>query len=462
MDYDLAIIGAGPGGYVAAIRAGQTGLKTALIEKTRVGGMCLNWGCIPTKALLESAKRLQAVKDAAALGVDGIDKKQLSFNWEKAVKRVDRIVKRLTKGVEFLLKKNGVKLITGKAAINADKSISVENTNLSAENIIIATGSRPTKVAGSLPAGVVVEIEGLLHMKELPKNVVVLGNGAHAVELAQFFKLVDSKIALVTGEESLIPDADPFVSAYVEKMLKKSKVDMFLSAAVKGYENGELLLEIESDEKDAENKKTIQKVPCDKLINASARTAVLPESAISLDREKDFLFVDDYLRTSASDIYAVGDVNGRSIFAHAASAQGLYVVNRINGMHQDSLFDMARFPINIYTSPEIAQVGLTETQVGQLNSGYKVSEFPLSANGKALTEGASEGLVRMLSDRKYGEVLGVQIIAPHATDMIAEAALIMQMEGTVHDVAQTVHAHPTISEIFMEAGFDAFDQAIHK
>lgn len=460
MDYDLVIIGAGPGGYVAAIRAGQTGLKTAVIEKTKVGGMCLNWGCIPTKALLESAKRLQAVKDAAAFGVDGIDKKQLSFNWEKAVSRVDRIVKRLVKGVEFLLKKNGVKLITGKAAVNADKSVSVENVLLTAKNIIIGTGSRPAKLGVSIPADVLVEVEGLLNLKELPGNVVVLGNGPHAVELAQFFKLVDSKVTLVSQEETLIPNADPFISAYAEKMLNKSRVDVLLSAAIKGFENGELLLEIESDEKEAG--KTVKKVACDKLVNASVRTAVVPESAVSLEMEHGFLRVDDYLRTSEADIYAVGDVNGRSIFAHAASAQGLYVVNRINGIHQDALFDVSRFPINIYTSPEIAQVGLTETQVGQLNAGYKVSEFPLSANGKALTEGAGEGLVRMLSDRKYGEVLGVQIIAPHATDMIAEASLIMQMEGTVHDVSQTVHAHPTISEIFMEAGFDAFDQAIHK
>jgi dihydrolipoamide dehydrogenase len=460
MAYDLIIIGAGPGGYVAAIRAGQTGLKTAVIEKSRVGGMCLNWGCIPTKALLESAKRLQAVKDAETFGIDGIDKKQLSFNWEKAGKRVDRVVKRLTKGVEYLLKKNGVKVITGTAAINADKSVSVENTLLSAKNIIIATGSRPIKLDVSIPGDVLVEVEDLLKLEALPENVVILGNGPHAVELAQFFKLVEKNVTLVTEQEVLIPQADPFLSAYVEKLLKKSRVEVLLSAVVKGYEKGELLLEMEAGEN--EPGKTIKKIACDKLINASVRTAVMPESAVSLEMEKGFLKVDDYLRTSEAGIYAVGDVNGRSIFAHAASAQGLYVVNRINGMHEDSLFDVNRFPINIYTYPEIAQVGLTEPHVIELNTGYKVSEFPLTANGKALIEGETEGMIRMLSDKKYGEVLGVQIIAPHATDMIAEASLIIQMEGTVYDVSHTVHAHPTVSEIVMEAGFDAFDQAIHK
>jgi dihydrolipoamide dehydrogenase len=178
--------------------------------------------------------------------------------------------------------------------------------------------------------------------------------------------------------------------------------------------------------------------------------------------ENGFIKVNDQLETSAKDIYAVGDVNVKSIFAHAASVQGLYVVNRINGIAQTSLFETGKFPVNIYTYPEMAQVGLTEPQIQEPGTKYKVSEFPLTANGKALTEGETEGLIRMLSDKKYGEVLGVQIIAPHATDMIAEASLTMQMEGTVYDVAQTIHAHPTISEVFMEAGFDAFDQAIHK
>lgn len=454
MDYDLVIIGAGPGGYVAAIRAGQVGLKTALIEKAKVGGMCLNWGCIPTKALMESAKRLKAVQDAAAFGVDGVDKSQLSFNWEKAGKRVNRIVKKLTKGVEFLLKKNGVKLITGTAVINADQTVSVDNVLIKAKNIIISTGSRPTPLDVAFPPDVLVEVADLLNLEELPENVVVMGSGPHAVELAQFFSLVGKKVALVSAKSSLIPDADPFLAEQALKFLKKNKVKVLLSAVVKGYENGELLVESGDD--------GLQHVPCAKVINASSRTAVVPESAIPMQVENGFLKVNDFLETGVPGIYGVGDVNGRSIFAHAASAQGLYVVNRIQGIKVDSLFDVDKFPINIYTYPEMAQVGLTEAQASQLNTGYKVSEFPLSANGKALTEGETEGMVRMLSDKKYGEVLGVQIIAPHATDMIAEAAVIMQMEGTVYDVAQTIHAHPTVSEVFLEAGFDAFDQAIHK
>jgi dihydrolipoamide dehydrogenase len=458
MDYDLIIIGAGPGGYVAAIRAGQTGLKTAIIEKSNVGGMCLNWGCIPTKALLESAKRLQLVKKAGDFGIDGIDPKQLSFNWQKAVKRTERIVNRLTKGVQFLLKKNGVEVVTGTASINADKSVSANNVLYPYKNLIIATGSIPSPLSGAVPGDVVVDVEDLLKLEEMPEKVVVLGNGPHAVELAQFFNMAGKTVTLVTTETILIPQVDPFLRDFAAKMLKKAKIDVMMSSAIKGFENGELIIETENDKQGKAGKR----IPCDKLINASQRTAVVPGSGINLEMENGFIKVNDNLETPVKDIYAVGDVNGKSIFAHAASAQGLYVVNRINGIAQTSLFETEKFPVNIYTYPEMAQVGFTEPQIQAVNTKYKVSEFPLTANGKALTEGETEGLIRMLSDKKYGEVLGVQIIAPHATDMIAEASLIMEMEGTVYDVAQTIHAHPTISEVFMEAGFDALDQAIHK
>jgi len=462
MEYDLIVIGAGPGGYVAAIRAGQTGLKTAIVEKADLGGMCLNWGCIPTKALLESAKKLQVVKNAAEFGVDGIDVKKLSFNWDKAVKRTQRIVKRLTKGVEFLLKKNGVDIIKGTASINMDKSVSVENMLLKTKSIIIATGSKPAPLDLKIPAEVVQEVEDLLKMEVMPENPVVYGNGPHAVELAQFFLMAGKKVTLITEDKRLIPEADEFLSDYALGSFKKSKMNLFVNYMIRGYEDGHLLVEMVEENIGKDEERFIEKIPCDKFVNAAARMAVVPVSARNLERDHGYLKVNDRLKTSADDIYAVGDVNGRSIFAHAASAQGIHVVNQLNGIRQDSLFDMEKFPINIYTHPEMAQIGLTEAQVKLLGTAYKVSEFPLSANGKAQTEGNTEGMVRMISDRKYGEVLGVQIVAPNATDMIAEASAIMQMEGTIHDVARTIHAHPTISEVFLEAGFDAFDQAIHK
>ncbi|MCP5049663.1 MAG: dihydrolipoyl dehydrogenase [bacterium] len=462
MEYDLIIIGAGPGGYVAAIRAGQSGLKTAVIEKAKVGGVCLNWGCIPTKSLLESAKRFHTVKKAPDFGIDGIDLTKLSFNWPKAVKRTQRTVKRLTKGVQFLLKKNNVKLIQGTASINADLSISVDNMLMTAKNIIIATGSRPSPVSIDLPDDVLVQVDQLMEMEALPEHTVVLGSGPHAVELAQFFKMVGKEVSLVTNDGTLLPDADPFLSDHAVSFLEKEKINLFLAHELKGFENGQLSVKMKEGTAGADEEKAIKQIPCDKLINLTPRTGVIPQSAVNLEQGKGFLRVNNWLHTSIENIYAVGDVNGRSIYAHAASAQGLYVVDLINGVHEESLFDMEKFPMNIYTHPEMAHVGLTETQVKQMHTPYKVSNFPLSGNGKALIEGDYDGQLRMLSDKRYGEVLGVQIIAPRATDMIAEASVVIQMEGTVHDIAHTIHAHPTVSEIFMEAGFEALERPVHK
>lgn len=447
MDYDLIIIGSGPAGYVAAIRAGQVGLKTALIEKSKVGGMCLNWGCIPTKALLESAKKLETVKNASSFGIDGIDEKKLSFNWKNAVKRSGRIVRRLTKGIEYLLKKNGVDIIEGEAAIDSEKSIRVENRLLETKNIIIATGSRPRELDYPVPREIVTGIEDLLKLEELPQRPLVVGRDPHAVELAQFFQLAGKQVTLLAPGTNLLPDNDPFLSDYAAKLLKKNKIEILFRPGIKGFENGEFIL----DEK---------RIPCDRIINASLRNAVLPGSKVDFSLEKGFIKADDFLRTNIENIYAVGDVNGRSKFAHAASAQGLHAVNVISGIKKK--MDFNKFPVNMYTHPEIAQLGMTEPGLKEKGIDYKVSEFPLSANGKALIEGHTEGLIRLLSEKKYGEVLGVQIIARHAADMISEASVLMRIEGTIFDLANTIHAHPTVSEIYMESGFAAFDQPIHK
>lgn len=447
MEYDLVIIGSGPAGYVAGIRAGQVGLKTAVVEKKKIGGMCLNWGCIPTKALLESAKKLAAVKEAAAFGIDGIDDKKLAFNWKKAAARSERIVKRLTKGVEFLLKKNGVEIIQGEAVIESEKSISVSNRLLEAEHIIIATGSVPQTLDLPVPDELIVEIEALLSLDALPQNPAIVGRGANAAELAQFFNLAGLPVAWLSPEEPLLPGLDPQLAAYLKTTFQKAKIDIMLFSEIKGHENGELQFDD-------------RRIACDKIVNASLRRAVLPGAKVELAQKNGFLTVDETLQTNIPGIYAVGDVNGKTHLAHGASAQGLFAVNAIKGIGR--AIDFSRIPINIYTYPEIAQIGLTEPELKEQGIDYKISEFPLSANGKALTEGHSQGFLRLLSEKKYGEVLGVQIVADHATDMIGEAAALMQLEGTVYDVAAAVHAHPTVSEVFMEAGYDAFGEPIHK
>ncbi len=449
--YDLIIIGSGPAGYVAAIRAGQTGLKTAIIERDTIGGMCLNWGCIPSKALMESVKLYQKVlKDATRFGVDGIDKKALSFNWNKAIKRSDGIVKKLTGGVEFLLKKNGVDIIKGSAKIVTANSILVNNRLLEAKNTIIATGSSSTKIENKFD-GLVIEPEKLFIEREIPENIVIVGKTPVAVELAQGFNFMGRNTTLVSDSSGIMPKADPYISNYILNKLKKDRVKVVFNKEIANtaglWKNG--MLTLDSDQ-----------IPCDLIINVRDRKGNLIDSDIEIEQSNGYIKTDLNFETSVKGIFAVGDVNGMSMFAHVGSAQGLHVVNHINGI--ESPMDLNKIPMNMYTVPEAAQIGLTEEAAKSKGLNYKISEFPLSANGKAQTEGNAEGFIRIISEKKYGEVLGVQIVAPNATDMINEASAYMQLESTVYDIANTIHTHPTVSEIYMEAGFEAVDKAIHK
>jgi len=448
MDYDVLIIGAGPAGYVAAIRAGQLGLKTVLVEKMYIGGMCLNWGCIPTKALLESAKNYEKTKRIAEFGIDGIDVEKLSFNWTRAKERSNGITKKLTAGINFLLKKNGIEIISGTARLGSDHSVYVDDKKITAEAIIIATGSKP-KAMEKMPANApVVEMEKLFDTESIPEHVIVTGNHVSSVEMAQFFKLIDKKVTLVANSDYFMDGLDEHLITYVTKKLKAENIDLVLNAFPEKYENGEIFIGGKS-------------LKCDLLVNCNSRKAIFPESEIPLElTERGFLKTNDNFETNLKGVYAIGDVTGKSFVAHIASAQAIHVVNSIKGIK--ARFDGSTYPINMYTFPEISQIGMTEQALVKEGADFKITEFPLSANGKAMIEGNTEGFIRMLSDKKYGTVLGVQIVAANATDMIAEAAAFMEVEGTVYDVANTIHAHPTVSEIFMEAGFDAFEKAIHK
>ncbi len=448
MEFDVVIIGAGPAGYVAAIRAGQVGLKTAVIEMKHIGGMCMNWGCIPTKAILESAKNFNKIKTIGDFGIDGIVTENLRFNWGKAKLRSLEITKKLTSGIDFLMKKNGVEVINGTARIVSKHLIMVDDIQIYAGNIILATGSKPMlmdKIPGNVPT---VEIENLFSIKEIPEHIVVTGNHISSVELAQFFNLIDKKVTLVTNSPYFMDGLDEFLIDYVTKKLKSENIDLIQNVFPEKYEAGYLFVGGE-------------KIKCDLLVNCNSRKAVLPESEIPLQlTERGFIKTNPNFETSIAGVYAIGDVSGKSFVAHVASAQGIHVINTIKGIKMD--FGSQIYPINMYTSPEISQIGLTEQEIMLEGIDYKVNDFPLSANGKAMIEGNTDGFIRLLSDKKYGQVLGVQIVAANATDMISEAAAFMSVDGTVYDVAQTIHAHPTVSEIFMEAGFDAVDRAIHK
>ena len=449
MEYDLIIIGAGPAGYVAAIRAGQVGLKTALIEKQLVGGMCLNWGCIPSKAILESAKYYNEIKNASQFGIDGINEKNISFNWEKVKKRTTDIVSKLKGRVEFLLKKNGVDVIFGEAKITSVNSVSVSNRNIEAENIIIATGSYPGSIEGNVEGLKVVGLEKLFELKEIPDNIVIVGHGAVTIEMAQFFRLIDKNVTIIATNDDLLPKIDNYLSDYILKKVLSDGIKIVKSNL------------IDTSISDREIKIGGNTIKCDMLLNCSWRNAIIPHSDIEIEKtESGYINTNEFLQTNHPNVYAIGEVNGKSFLAHVASAQGLYVVNNIKGVKGS--INLKNYPINIYTYPEIAQIGSTEQDLIDSKIDYKVSEFPLSANGKALIEGKEEGFIRMISEKKYGEVLGVQIIAHDATDLISEAAAFMSVEASIYDIAKTIHAHPTVSEVFMEAGFEAIDKAIHK
>ncbi|MDY0152143.1 MAG: FAD-dependent oxidoreductase [Candidatus Cloacimonas sp.] len=431
MTYDLIIIGSGPAGYVAAIRAGQTGLKTLIIDKKYVGGMCLNWGCIPTKSMLESAKLFARIKGGAAeFGIGGFNPNELTFDWQQALKRNNKIIAKLTRGVEYLWKKNGVEFLKAEAKILSANEVEANKSIFSTKHILIATGSKPAK-QDIFPLAI--EIEDFFNLESLPLKPLILGRGATMIEFAQLFILLGRTPTLVYTKLPLVPVLDAYLEAWVQKKLKKDKAVSIALEELKIVDgkayHGDKLLDY------------------DAVINCSRREAILPTSKLELKLDNGSIATDEYYRTSIPNIFAAGDVNGKSYLAHAASAQGNRVIDFIHG---DNIVEPVNYPINIYSEPEIAQIGLTEQELKAKGTEYQSREFSLAANGKALAEGASEGFIRLLFEPKYQQVLGVQIVSANATDLIAEAGLLMELEGTVYDLAKTVHAHPTIAEIFMD------------
>jgi dihydrolipoamide dehydrogenase len=376
---------------------------------------------------------------ASDFGVEGLDPKKLSFNWEKGVKRSERIVRRLTKGVEFLLKKNNVEIIAGTASLEGEGTVVVDNRNLSAKNIIIATGSYPRPLPFKVHEKKILNLENLFSMKEIPQKLLVVGEGPVAAEVSQLLALIGRDVTLVKTSDKVFPALDDYLNTYITRRFETMKIKViegsqgFDSVNVGDYEG---------------------------IVNCMLRKGIRPTGSLKPDTADSFYITDEHFMTSIKGVYAVGDVNGRSIYAHAASAQALAAVNHILGITET--METERVPLTIYTDPEIAQIGRTEQQLTADGIEYKVNEFPLSANGKALTEGNPEGILRIISEPKYGEVLGVQIISHNATDMISEAAAYMAVESTVFDVARTMHAHPTISEVFLEAGSDAVGTPVHK
>ena len=447
--FDCVIIGAGPGGYVAAIRAAQLGLKATIVERESMGGQCLNWGCIPSKALMESAKLFARIGRAGSFGIEGIDPAALVFNWKKAVARKDKIVVKLVRGVDFLMKKNQVEVLKGEARLTAPGRVEVGDRVLETRHILLATGAVPlAEVLAHLPEGLVCSVPRFFALDELPAEILVWGANGAACEIAMMLRLAGRRVRLAAPEERLLGYLDHDLRDYVLKRMQKLGIPLHLGLArPETADTGYIRLGDES-------------VACGLVVNCAERRAVLPEMAETprLD-ERGFIAVDEHGRSSLPGLYAAGDVTGL-LWAQAASAQGMAAVSHMAGRERP--VDAARIPVNLYLDPEIASVGMTEEQVKALGLPYRKGEFSLSVNGKALAEGNTEGFVKVLATEPYGEVVGVHVVAASATDLISEAVAHMKLEATLEDIAGVIHAHPTLSEAFWEASFDALGRPLHR
>ena len=456
--FDLTVIGGGPGGYVAAIRAGQLGLKVAVIEEKQMGGTCLNRGCIPTKVLLHSAEIFYLAKSGSEFGVEV---ENIRFNYTKIVSRKDTVVKQLRSGVESLVKSNGAAMYNGKAIIKDKNTIEITGKDtriIHTDKIIVATGSKPAKppILG-IEGEMVLDSDAVLELTECPDRVVIIGGGVIGVEFATVFNSLGKEVTIIEMMDTILPGIDAEISSALRKSLEKKKVKIF---------TGSKVTSLISDNKATcifETNGIVNSVEADRVIVAIGRK---PNSDgiglenIGVELEKGFIMVNDRLETSVKDIYAIGDVTGKIQLAHVASAQGLVAVANIAG--QSQVMNYSVVPSCIYTSPEIAAVGLSEADALNMGHKVKIGRFPVRINGKSMIMGEKEGLIKIITDEITGEILGAQIMGPRATDMIAEICVAMKLESTIEELVTTVHPHPTVSEIIMEAAHDVEGLSVHK
>lgn len=457
MDYDLVVIGGGPGGYTAAIYAAKKNLKVAIIEKDLFGGTCLNRGCIPTKTLIHSATFLNDAKISSEFG---IDLSGVSVNWDAVQKNKSDIVKKLRSGVQGLIKGNKITVYNGEAILQDQNTISIDGDKeeiIKAKNIIIATGSEPSVIPflGYDLEGVIYSDEAL-ELKEIPSSMVIVGGGVIGVELAYVYNSFGTDITILEMMPDILPREDKEIVDEFKKSLEKKKIKIKSNTKLTHIEKGNkgLVVYYESDE----GKGSISAEKVLVAVGRKAITSVLGGVDVTIDRGK--IVVDEYLRTNIPNIYAIGDVTGKAMLAHVASHQGIKAVENICG--ETSKMDYSIIPSCIYTHPQMASVGLNEEDAKAKYKNIKIGKFPFAASGKAMTAGENTGFIKIIADQTWNEILGVHIIGPHATELIAEGALAVKLQCTVEELADTIHAHPTLSESIMEASLDVIGNAIHK
>ena len=454
--YDIIVLGSGPGGYVTAIRASQLGFKTAVVEKESLGGVCLNWGYIPTKALLKSAQVFEYLKHAEDYGLKVTDAKH---DFDAVVRRSRGVADGMSNGVKFLMKKNKIDVIEGFGKLKPGKKVDVDGTEYSADHIIIATGARSRELP-SLPQDgeKVIGYRKAMTLEKQPKRMIVVGSGAIGVEFAYFYNSMGTEVTIVEYMPKIVPVEDDEVSKQLERSFKKSGIKIMTSAEVTSVDTSG-----EGVKATVKTKKGEEVLEADIVLSAvgiksNIENIGLEDVGIAVDRDK--ILVNDYYQTNIPGYYAIGDVTPGQALAHVASAEGILCVEKIAGHHVEAL-DYGNIPGCTYCSPEIASVGLTEAQAKEQGLDVKIGKFPFSASGKASAGGTKDGFVKVIFDAKYGEWLGCHMIGAGVTDMIAEAVLGRKLETTGHEVLKAVHPHPTMSEAVMEAVADAYDEVIH-
>ena len=454
--YDVIVLGSGPGGYVTAIRASQLGLKTAVIEKESLGGVCLNWGCIPTKALLKSAQVFEYLKHAKDYG---LTIKEFDKDFDAVVKRSRDVAEGMSKGVQFLMKKNKIDVISGYGTLKTGKKVDVDGKEYSANHIIIATGARSRELPNLPQDGrKVIGYRKAMTLEEQPKKIVIVGSGAIGVEFAYFYNSMGTDVTIVEYMPRIVPVEDEDVSKQLERSFKKSGIKILTSTEVTAVDTSgdgvKAMIKSKKGEEVLEADMVLSAVG----IKTNIENIGLEDVGIVTDRDK--ILVNDFYQTNIPGYYAIGDVTPGPALAHVASAEGILCVEKIAGQLVEAL-DYGNIPGCTYSTPEIASVGLTEAQAKDKGIDIKVGKFPFSASGKASAGGHKEGFVKVIFDAKYGEWLGCHMIGTGVTDMIAEAVLGRKLETTGHEVLKTIHPHPTMSEAVMEAVADAYDEVIH-
>lgn len=462
MNYDLIVIGSGPGGYVTAIRASQLGLKTAIVERESLGGICLNWGCIPTKALLKSANVFEYLTHASDYG---ISVKEAKVDFSAMVDRSRGIANGMSNGIQFLMKKNKIDVLKGTGVVKAGKKVVVTaedgtSTEYTADKgVIIATGARSRELPNLPQDGEkVIGYRLAMTLAKQPKSMIVVGSGAIGVEFAHFYNAMGTDVTIVEFMPNIVPVEDEDISKQMERSLKKAGIKIMTNSSVERIDtSGE---GVKAFVKTAKGEEVLE---ADILLSAvGIKTNIenigLEEVGIATDRDK--ILVNDFYQTNVPGYYAIGDVTPGQALAHVASAEGILLVEKLAGLHVEPL-DYGNIPGCTYATPEIASVGMTEKQAREKGYEIKVGKFPFSASGKAKASGTPDGFVKVIFDAKYGEWLGCHMIGAGVTDMIAEAVIARKLETTGHEILKAVHPHPTMSEAVMEAVADAYGEVIH-